>query len=178
MAKRQFQLTANEISALRQAEQQTRDVRELKRLQAVRLYGTGEAVEVIQNIVGCGPVSPRQWAAEYRREGLEALRTHWATGNANKLTPEQRVELTLRLSQYSPDQVISPDVRINRGAFWTVSDLRIGVERWFGVSYQSETSYRNLLRTCGYSYQKVEKVYRSQPGAASLAAFAEELEKK
>jgi hypothetical protein len=37
MAKRQFQLTEDEITAFRQAEAQTRDVREVKRLQAVRL---------------------------------------------------------------------------------------------------------------------------------------------
>jgi hypothetical protein len=41
MAKRQFELTKREIADLRQAEQQTRDVHQLRRLQAVRLYGSG-----------------------------------------------------------------------------------------------------------------------------------------
>ena len=177
MAKRQFQLTEDEIAAFRQAEAQTQDVRELKRLQAVRLYGMGEPVSTIQKLVGCGPVSPRQWASLYRQGGLGALRIVWASGNAKKLTDKQRRDLGERLAQYTPEQVIAPDVRVERGAFWTVSDLQIVVERWYGVTYNSVRSYHNLLHTCGLSYQKVEKVYRSQPGAVQLAEFEAELEK-
>ena len=75
MAKRKLDLTEQEIAAFQRAEQETRDVRELKRLQAVRLYGTGEAVETIQKVVGCGPISPAQWAMDYRRGGLAALQS-------------------------------------------------------------------------------------------------------
>lgn len=178
MAKRKFELNEPEIAAFRQAEQQTRDVRELKRLQAVRLYGTGESVATIQRLTGCGPVSPCQWASEYGRGGLAALRTRWRGGNANKLTAEQRQDLLEKLEQYTPEQVIGTDLRIESGIFWTVSDLQIVVERWYGVIYRSETSYRSLLHASGLSYQKVEKVYRSQAGALRLADFEAELEKK
>ena len=41
MAKRQFELTEKEVAVLRQAEQQTRDVHELRCLQVVRLYSQG-----------------------------------------------------------------------------------------------------------------------------------------
>jgi transposase len=177
MAKRQFQLTQDEIMAFQQAEAQTRDVRELKRLQAVRLYGMGESVAIIQKLVGCGPVSPAQWAIEYRRGGLDALGSRWAVGNAKKLSDEHRQDLFEKLEQYNPEQVIEPDVRIERGAFWTVSDLEIVVEKWYGVRYRSPTSYRTLLHASGLSYQKVEKVYRSQPGAVQLADFEAALEK-
>ena len=178
MAKRQCQLTADEIVAFRQAEQHTRHGRELKRLQAVRWYGMGEPVPTIQKLVGGGPASPRQWAIAYQRGGLEGLQIHWACGNANQLTDEQRAELAQKLGQYTPDQVIAPEVRVEQGACWTVSDLQIVVEQWFGVTYASETSYRNLLHACGWSYQKAEKVYRSQPSAERLAEFEAELEKK
>jgi transposase len=177
MAKRQFQLREDEIAAFRQAEGRTRDVHELKRLQAGRLYGMGERVETIQKLVGCGPVSPAQWAIDYRRGGLEALKSRWAVGNANKLTDEQRQDLREKLTLYTPEQVIAPGVRVERGAFWTVSDLQIVIQEWYGVTYRSDTSYRQLLHACGLSYQKVEKVYRSQPGAAQLADFEAELEK-
>lgn len=177
MANRQFQLTEAEIEAFREAEAQTRDVRELKRLQAVRLYGMGEAVATIEKLVGCGPVSPRQWSIEYKRGGLAGLKSRWATGNANKLTAEQRQDLCEKLAQYRPEQVIAPEVRVARVTFWTVSDLQIVVEDWYGVIYRSPTSYRSLLHACGLSYQKVEKIYRSQPGAAQLADFEADLEK-
>lgn len=177
MAKRQFQLTEEEIGAFRQAEAQTRDVRELKRLQAVRLYGSGESVDTIQKLVGCGPASPRQWAIAYRRGGLVGLKSRWAVGNANKLSDEQRQDLFAKLEQYSPAQVIAPNVRVEHGSFWTVSDLEIVVEQWYGVTYRSPNSYRGLLHASGLSYQKVEKIYRSQPGAVQLADFEAELEK-
>jgi transposase len=177
MANRQLQLTEEEIAAFREAEVQTRDVRELKRLQAVRLYGMGEPVASIEKLVGCGPVSPRQWAIEYRRGGLAELKSRWASGNANKLTAEQRQDLFTKLEQYSPEQLIAPDVRVERSTFWTVSDLQIVVEAWYGVTYHSPTSYRSLLQASGLSYQKVEKVYRSQPGAVQLADFEADLEK-
>lgn len=177
MAKRQFQLTDSEIVAFRQAEEKTRDVRELKRLQAVRLYGMGEEVETIQKLVGCGPVSPAQWAIEYRRGGLKGLQSRWQGGNAKKLTDEQRQDLFTKLEQYSPAQIIAPDVRVECSTFWTVSDLQIVVEAWYGVTYRSPTSYRNLLHASGMSYQKVEKIYRSQPGAVQLADFEADLEK-
>jgi len=172
MAKRQIHLTEEEIVAFRQAEAQTHDVRELKRLQAVRLYGMGEDVSVIQKLVGCGPVSPAQWAIEYRRGGLKGLQSRWQGGNANKLRADQRQDLVEKLEQYSPEQVIAPDVRVERGTFWTVSDLQIVVEQWYGVTY------RTLLQSGGLSYQKVEKVYRSQPGAVQLADFEMTVEKK
>jgi transposase len=177
MAKRQFQLTEAEIRAFQQAEVQTRDVRELKRLQALRLYGTGESVDTIRKLVGCGPASPRQWAIEYQRGGLAALKSRWAVGNAKKLSDEQRQDLFEKLEQYAPEQVIAPEKRIERGVFWTVSDLQIVVEQWYGVTYRSPQSYRNLLHASGLSYQKVEKVYRSQPGAVQLADFEAQLEK-
>jgi transposase len=177
MAKRKFQLTDSEIVAFRQAEEQTGDVRELKRLQAVRLYGMGEEVETIQKLVGCGPVSPAQWAIEYRRGGLKGLQSRWQGGNAKKLTDEQRQDLFAKLEQYSPEQIIAPDVRVERSTFWTVSDLQIVVEARYGVTYRSATSYRSLLHASGLSYQKVEKIYRSQPGAVQLADFEADLEK-
>lgn len=178
MAKRKFKLTETELEVFHQAEQQTRDVHELKRLQAVRLYGMGESVEIIQKLVGCGRVSPCQWAIAYGRGGLAALRSQWQGGNANKLTAEQRQELFKKLEQYTPEQVIAPDVRVERRAFWTVSDLQIVVQQWYGVTYRSQASYRSLLQIGGLSYQKVEKVYRSQPGAVQLADFEMTVEKK
>jgi transposase len=178
MAKRQFELAENEIVALRQAEQRTRDVHELRRLQAVRLYGRGVSSTQIAEVVGCGTGSPRQWAMWYRQGGVAGLPSHWQGGNANKLTEQQRADLAVRLEQYRPDQVLSAELRIERGTFWSVSDLRMVVEQGYGGSYRSAASYRTLLRTSQLSYQKVERVYRSQPSALDMAEFEQQLEKK
>jgi transposase len=178
MAKRQFQLTEQALARFEQAEQQTRDAYELKRLQAVRLYGTGQAIQQIMAVVGCGESSVRQWVQRYKQAGLSGLQSQWQGGNANKLTAEQRADLKARLHHNRPDQVIEPDVRVEQGQFWTVSDMRIVVERWYGVTYRSDDSYRNLLHASGFSYQRTEQVYRSRPDAVTVSNFEARLEKK
>jgi hypothetical protein len=47
MAKRQLVLTEQEIGQFRQAEDQTRDVHELKRLQGTRLYSSGDKIREV-----------------------------------------------------------------------------------------------------------------------------------
>src|SRR5258708_36427526 len=73
MAKRQIRLSEVEIAAFRQAEQETRDVYELKRLQAVRLYGSGMSGQSIEALVGCVGRSVRVWTQRYQESGLWGL---------------------------------------------------------------------------------------------------------
>jgi transposase-like protein len=61
MAKRTFTLTEQEVKAFQRAEDATQDTREWKRLQAVRLYGTGQPVEAIRAIVGCSWRALMDW---------------------------------------------------------------------------------------------------------------------
>ena len=180
MGKRQFQLSETEISQLRQQEQQTRRVAELKRLQAVRLYGSGMPVEQIIDLIGCAESSIRAWAQAYKREGIAALQLHYehSAQNASKLSKAQRDNLQQRLHQYRPDQVLSAEVRVSQGQFWTVSDLQRVVKQWYGVVYDDYGTYRRLLHKCGFSYQRAERVYKSRPSQADIADFEAELEKK
>ncbi len=178
MAKRQFRLTDEERQALEQAEGHTRDAYELKRLQAVRLYGSGVATRDIRQLIGCSDRRIREWAQKYGQQGLDGLKSQWQGENALKLSREQRADLKQRIEQYHPDQVLAPDVRISRGQFWTVSDLQSVVKAWYEVTYRTADSYRTLLHECGLSYQRTEKVYRSQPDVQTVADFEAEMQKK
>ena len=173
MAKRQFQLTDDEIEHFRQRESRTRDVHELKRLQATRLYGSSMALSQIMSGIGCGESSVRQWAMDYRAKGLTGLQSQWKGGNRSRLTDGQRDAIKTKLHQYRPI-----DLGVSQAAYWTVSDLTIMVERWFGVVYKESSRYQALLHTSGFSYQRTTKVYRSQPSARIMADFEAELEKK
>jgi transposase len=42
------------------------------------------------------------------------------------------------------------------------------VDYFFGVTYQSNTSYRSLFRRCGFSYQRPARVFRSRRPQAVL----------
>jgi transposase len=179
MAKRQFKLSEQATGMLRQVYHASSDADERTRLQAVRLYGEGRTVRDIIDIVGCGERSLRRWIAHYKAEGVEGLRSkRYGNQNAAKLTALQRAELQARLHQYRPDQVLPAQVRTRHGAFWTVSDLRIAVKRWYAVSYQSDNSYRTLLKESGFSVQRVESQYRSRADEEARAEFEAELEKK
>lgn len=178
MATRKFQLTKDEKERFEQAERQTRDAYELRRLQAVRLYGSGIPTSEIRQFIQAGERRIREWAHKYGQQGLAGLKSGWQGENALKLSREQRADLKQRVQQYRPDQVMSRDERRSRGQFWTVSDLQIMVNAWYEVEYRTLDSYRTLLHECGLSYQRTEKVYRSQPDAQTVADFEAELEKK
>jgi transposase len=178
MAKREFHLRQDEIRQIEQAERATRDTHELKRLQAVRLYGSGLERQVIENLVGCDERSIRKWVQKYQQSGVDGLKSRWQGANALKLSREQRLDLKQRVEQYRPDQVIAPTIRSSHGQFWTVSDLQIVVKQWYEVEYRTDSSYRTLLHECGLSYQRTEKVYRSRPDAQTVVDFEAELEKK
>jgi transposase len=178
MGKRKFQLSDDEKQSFEQAERQTRDAYELRRLQAVRLYGSGIATSEVTRLIQASDRRIREWTHKYQQSGLEGLQSQWQGENALKLSREQRTDLKQRMEQYRPDQVIAADVRLSRGAFWTVSDVQIVVNAWYQVEYRTLDSYRNLLHECGLSYQRTEKVYRSQPDVQTVADFEAELEKK
>lgn len=178
MRTRKFALTEKEINTFRQAEQSTRDAYALKRLQGVRLYGSGESISNIQRVVNAAENTIRQWVMRYQREGIAGLSSQWQGGNANKLTPAQRADLKQRIERYTPAEVIAAEARMTQNSFWTVSDFQMVIEAWYGVVYRSQNSYYHLMRVCGLSYQKAEKIFRSQPGAVQLAEFEAELEKK
>lgn len=178
MAKRQFHLSHEEIEAIRQRERETDDPQELKRLQAVRAYGSQIPIQQITDVVGCSQDMVRQWSRRYSEGGLDGMRSQWATQNAAKLTGKQKAEIKQRLHTHQPDELLSAQVRISRGAFWTVSDLQVGVKQWYGVVYRDEGTYRRLLHHCGFSYQRTEAVYRSQADNQQRAEFEQQLEKK
>lgn len=178
MAKREFYLNEQERETFQEAERKTRDAYELRRLQAVRLYGSGVATSGIMQVVNCSERIIRKWSQRYNASGLAGLKSQWQGENALKLSRQQRADLKNRLDQYRPDQVITPEIRISRGEFWTVSDLEIVVLQWYGVEYGTKDSYRALLKECRLSYQQSANIYRSRPDAQTIANFEAELEKK
>jgi len=152
----------------------------IKRLQAVRLYGSGQGMAAIMDMTGCAESSIREWVHDYKGDGLAGLSAHYehSAHNASKLSQAQRADLQERLHAYRPDQVLSPTIRVSQGTFWTVSDLHIAVEQWYGVVYQDTEAYQQLFHRCGFSYQRAERVYKSRPSQADIAEFEAELEKK
>ena len=178
MEKRKFSLNEQEVAAFRRREAETRNVYELKHVQAVRLYGSGMAMTDIEETVGHGERSIWRWVSDYRRAGLAGLQVGWDGQNANKLSAVQRAEVKAKVEMYRPDQLLPREQRVSQGEFWTVSDIQVAVKLWFGVDYACEDSYRTLWHEAGLSYQRTEGVYRSKPSQTVIAEFEAGLEKK
>jgi len=178
MAHRQFELSKAQQQELKAEEQGTKKVSDLKRLMAVRLYGEGYRTHEIEAIVDCTWRSLMRWVEDYQRDGVAGVLDQRKGGNRAKLSAEQRAEVKERLNTYRPDQLLPPDMRVEQGSFWTVSDLKIAVYVWYDVTWQSDTSYRSLLHEASFSRQQTESQYRSRPRDEVVAEFEALLEKK
>ncbi|MCC7165624.1 MAG: winged helix-turn-helix domain-containing protein [Anaerolineae bacterium] len=176
MRKRTFKLNEKQIGELWRAFDDCNDSDTKIRYQAVRLYGTHYPLPTILEATGCSESSLREWVRTYRTVGLEGLIDHRTGGNSAKLTRDQRHEVEVRLHQFSPHQILGTATHSASGQFWTVADLEVTLRRWYGVQYQSRNSYYNLLHACGFSFQRAEKVFKSQR-PAEIAAFQEMVEK-
>ncbi len=176
MALRKFSLTDAQAAELRQAHERTKDGPTRTRYQAVRLYGSGYSVAQIAEITGCSRTSLMDWCRIFRTHGVAGLRDGRRGGNRAKLTPDQREAVRAHLHQYTPRQLFGPDTATADGSFWTVPDLKRAVQAWFGVTWQSRSSYLALLADCGFSYQRAQKVFKSR-NEREVVAFEEQREK-
>ena len=177
VTRRQFQLNESEVRALQVAYETCRNGPVRTRLQAVRLYGTGYPTDEIETITGVGRRVLLRWCGKYRQGGIAALDDQRKGGNHRTLTAEQVAQVRAKLHQYRPVDVLGAGhVATAAGLYWTISDLKQALLLWQNVTYKSDSSYRNLLLACGFSFQRAGKQYRSR-SEAKLADFAEQLEK-
>jgi transposase len=176
MRQRTFQVSDEAARALFAAYQATSDADYRTRLQAVRLYGLGYPTAQITDITGCPRSTLLLWCQIEREGGIAALDDQRVGGTSAKLSQEQIAELSSKLRLYTPRSLFGPQTATADGQTWTVSDLVQAVQFWFGVTYQSTTSYYNLFKRCDYTYHQPSKVYKSRNQAA-VAEFEAQIEK-
>ena len=112
-----------------------------------------------------------EWCRADPSQGLVDKRVG---GNRAKLSTLQIEELQNTLHQYTPQERLGRKASTVAGQFWTVDDLVVPVRERYGVEYQSRTSYSSLLRLCGFSYRKTEKIFKSR-NQTKVADFEEQL---
>jgi transposase len=178
MKHRKFRLSEDEIRAIERRERDTREALELRRLQGVRLYGSGTDMRVVEQVSGAARRTVADWVKAYQEIGIEGLKPGWKGGNHRKLSTEQRVECRQRIQQMTPAQALSGQTDVATDSFWRVETLAAAVENWYGVRYLSSESYRLLLIEAGLSFQQPEGIYRSRPSDAVIADFEANAEKK
>jgi len=177
MPRQRFQITEEQEKALQRAYRESKDAATRTRYQAVQLYGQRYPVPEICQITGCNPTSLMEWCRKYREQGVEGLLDHRDGRNRAKMTLEQIAELQEKLHRYTPSDLFGAETRTASGQHWLVEDLAHAVERWYGITWNSRTSYHTLLARCGFTYQRTEKVYKSRRERA-VSTFVAEVEKK
>jgi transposase len=176
MAKRKFKLTAEETQEILSAYKNCKEGQTKIRYQAVRLYGQGYATAEIEQITNCSRSSLMEWIKTYQMHGVQGLVDKRAGGNRAKLSKLQIEEVGLRLHQYTPGQILGDQTHSLAGQFWTIEDLQKAIKKWYEVEYGSRTSLQHLMRVCGFSYHRPEKVFKSRR-EAQVMEFEEQVEK-
>ncbi len=162
MARKRFELTEQQEKALQQAYRQTKEATTRTRYQAVMLYSQNYRVAEICQITNCHRNSLMEWCRKYRQQGVAGLTDHRGGPHRAKLSVEQVEALSQKLEMYRPHDVFGPESHTTGGQHWTVEDLAEAIQRWYGVVFESRSSYRGLFACCGFTYQRTEKVYKSQ----------------
>jgi len=86
-----------------------------------------------------------------------AKRHYCGPGNG-KLSPKNLDNLKQKL-QYSPRQALPTTWQLNNPDFWTVPDLKRAVSRWYDVSWAHDSSYRNVFKKCGFTYDRQQRIF-------------------
>lgn len=176
-AKRELQLTEQQIGELKAAFRESTDGPMRTRLLAVRLYGSGRPVEDIIEISDCSTRTLLRWVQRYKRGGVTGLEDQRQGGNRALLSESQLADVCDKLHRYRPVDILgAAEVATASGEHWTVPDLNRALKQWHDLVYQSNSSYLELFARCGFSYQRSAKVFRSR-SAEQVADFEEQLEK-
>ena len=124
---------------------------EFIRVQAVLLNCQGYKHQEIARIAQKGIDAIRKWITLFNQQGARGLKDKPVTKPRNyKLTKEQKDKIKQMITKNNPKKFSL------QSEFWNPHNLKQLVKEYFKITYQSNESYINLLKYCGFSYQKVE----------------------
>lgn len=116
------------------------DARELKRALAVKLAFLGWAYRAISTLLNVSMAFVSKWKTQFEQGGMEALKLGYK-GSKSYLNDEQKQQ-TLQW--------------LNQQEYWSVSELECYLAEQFDVEFKSLTSYYNILKEAGISWQKAQ----------------------
>jgi len=121
------------------------------RIQSVLLNLKGYAHKEISGITLKSEDAIERWITLFNKNGIQGLKNKPVSKPRNyKLTKEQKDEIKGIITQNSPDKLNL------KGDFWNPNNLKQLVKDKFNIVYKARKSYIELLKYCGFSYQKVE----------------------
>lgn len=131
----------------------SKEVKEQKRLEAIRMRERGMGRNQIAEILGVSPWSVTQWWNAYKKEGKKALKVKSPgvkEGEGRKLTPEQEAHIQKLLIDKSPQQLKFPF------ALWDRRGVKELIQRECGIDLAIRT-VGDYLNRWGFTPQKPAK---------------------
>ena len=142
-------LSAEERATLVRAARQTRRVRQWRRIQAVLLPAEGQSPQAVATVLGASRSGVYNWAARWRRAGLEGLAEGPHRGLARRFDAggERWLDTTL---------ASDPQLRGYQAAGWTVPLLRReAAQAGYAVS---AATLRRAIRRLGWRWKRPKYV--------------------
>ena len=126
------------METLEQFIQSNPDTKELKRALAIQMSERGHNYREIRDVLQVSLGFVTNSKQRYDAEGIEGLRSkYWGTqGYLSKL---QKQEIYNWLEQKD---------------YWMIEEMIDHIEEHYGILYQSQQSYYNLLKQGGFSWKK------------------------
>ncbi len=146
MAKRKFSLTLAEVAEIGRVLESTTGDPAYDRLRAILDYSSGVKWKEIATRFHCSRSSLQHWCSTYRTFGQAALIGRGRlSGRESRLTQCQLADLARRLASTTPAQAFQ-EMEPAGGSQWTAKDLYRAIQLWYGVVYDSPTTYYTLLK--------------------------------
>ena len=137
-----FQLTVEQIVALRVLHKKQRDRKKADRIKALVLLGSGWSADQVAQALLIDETTVRHWYATYKNGGTDELLTLHYEGKAPSLSEHQQAELSKHLDEKT---------------YLTSNEIRHYIHKTYGVKY-SPTGVKELLHRLGFSYKKPKHV--------------------
>lgn len=119
---------------------------------AILLSAQKKPVSEIAKILYRKEDTIRNWLNNFRKCRLSSLFAKYqGNTNASKLTPGQKQQIQIVLSQPPSDYGIPKE-------FWQVKDLKRYIKAEFGVVYESERSYHFLFKLSRFSWKLPDRL--------------------
>jgi len=146
MAKRKFVLTPTELADITGTLETAGSDPAYDRLRAIVAYSAGVPWPELAAQFHCSRAGLQHYCNTYRRFGKEVLiRRGRGGGRDSRLTPFQMADLARRLAALTPAQAF-PGIETFGVDHWTAKDLYRAIQLWYGVVYNSPTTYYSLLK--------------------------------
>src|SRR3989344_155821 len=144
------------VIKLRKFAAKTKDPHEKDRIRAIIKLTEGRKRADVADFFEVNIKTIDEWTRNYRKKGINGLKTKPQKGNNRTLTVRQKQEIKKTVTSKRPDQAGL------QGRFWNVPILKAYIKQKYKIIYKSPVSYRSLFAYFGFTHHKPNKVNKKQ----------------